>query len=108
MTALHYGHSIVQKNYGAHRNFILCVSVCVEIVIGLEMTSYTVDEMTGVATVCAVLLSGTITKDIDVTFTAGNPGTATGKKIRIAITVNHMYAISFTCLQATVIMLLAL
>ena len=87
------------------------MSVCVEIVIGLEMTSYTVDEMTGVATVCAVLLSGTITKDIEVTFTAGNPGTATGKKIRIAITVtivNHMYAISFTCLQATVIMLLAL
>ena len=57
----------------------LCVCVCVfvEVVIGLEMTEYTVGEQEENVTVCAIVMSGTIDRDVEVTFTSGNPGTAT-------------------------------
>lgn len=58
--------------------------LCTEVVIGFERTTFTVDEDDDVVRVCARVLDGRIAKDVEVTFTSGDPGTATGKSIYIS------------------------
>jgi hypothetical protein len=49
-----------------------------EIVIGFEETIYRVNESAGTQLVCVALIRGNIAKQVDVLFTSGDPGTATG------------------------------
>ena len=61
--------------------FLLIFHFSAEAVVGLQFQSYTVNEASGVATVCAELIDGEIERDIVASLSTLADGTAQGQRV---------------------------